>query len=297
MTPLEAKSQEENINIVMPAWDSGRLVASFLASEIERNFGRETTFLDIPVDEGWAELDDAKGKIDIYPDIWLPNQQTNWSKYIEQKKSVIANVTPYIGEQNLYYLQTDKIPTNVDVKLLTDSEFIKKFDANGNGKGEYWPGVEGWGSYTFTQIKFHNYGLIDLWEPLSLTTDEFLGVLADRKKQGGSILFYYWAPEWIHAEYQLGDVTEPPYEEGCQDILDESESPDYLEKSTFMCEYPDSEVHIIFRHNIDDKEKGLVDFLSKFTVDPGKLSKALHLLYKKRDDMEKALEILQGSPS
>jgi len=86
--PLKAQEQSEKINIVMPAWDSARLVAALLASEIKQKFGKETNFLDIPVDEGWAELDDLEGEIDIYPDIWLPNQQTNWAEYIEKRESV-----------------------------------------------------------------------------------------------------------------------------------------------------------------------------------------------------------------
>ena len=296
-TPLKAQDGSEQINIVMPAWDSGRLVASFLGNEIERHFGKKANFLDIPVDEGWVELDDPKGDIDIYPDIWLPNQQTNWSEYIEDRGSVLGNSTPYIGQQNLYYLKIDTLPDRIDVDLLTDPAIIKNFDANGNGKGEYWPGVEGWGSYTFTQVKFHNYGLNEFWEPLSLTTDDFLDVLADRKEMGGSILFYYWAPEWIHAEYRLGDIIEPPYEEGCQNIVDPEESADYLKQSTFMCEYPDSKVHIIYRNNIDEKGKGLTDFLDKFTVNPRRLSRALHVLYKQRDAMENALKILTAAPS
>ena len=99
----------------------------------------------------------------VYTDLWMPNQQAIWDKYIVEAKSVGHN-EPYPGTQKMYvpHYMADMVKSFDD---LAKPEIAAMFDKDGNGKGEYWAGDAGWKSTKMWQVKFKSYGLTDLWEP------------------------------------------------------------------------------------------------------------------------------------
>lgn len=110
-----------------------------------------------------AGMDKGGGSIDVYTDLWMPNQQALWDEYIDGNATVLTN-KPYQGTSNIYVpsYMVDKVSSIED---LNNPEIAAMFDTDGNGKGEYWAGDVTWASTKRGQVKFKSYGLDELWEP------------------------------------------------------------------------------------------------------------------------------------
>ena len=47
------------------------------------------------------------------------------------------------------------------IEDLGRPEVVKAMDSDGNGKGEFWIGADGWASANVNQVKLRDYGLYD----------------------------------------------------------------------------------------------------------------------------------------
>ena len=45
------------------------------------------------------------------------------------------------------------------IEDLARPEVVKAMDSDGNGKGEFWIGADGWASANVNQVKLRDYGL------------------------------------------------------------------------------------------------------------------------------------------
>ena len=211
-----------------------------------------------------AGMDKGDGSADVYTDLWMPNRQGIWDKYIDGAMSVGHN-EPYLGTQQMYvpsYL-ADRVRTVEDLK---DPEVAAMFDKDGNGKGEYWAGDAGWKSTRMWQVKFKSYGLSELWEPEILPDATFKGQLKAAIQREQPILFYYWTPEWVHAAYDISAIEEPARTEGCEDLdLDQE---DWLEASNYTCASSDAEIYVAYSRSLETRNPPVAKFLSQIKLDP-----------------------------
>lgn len=72
---------------------------------------------------------------------------------------------------------------------------------NGNGVGEMWVGPYNWDATEINRIKIRDYGLD--FEPMQFEQWLFLAVLKGAMENKKPLVFYYWAPEWPFAVYDL----------------------------------------------------------------------------------------------
>jgi glycine betaine/proline transport system substrate-binding protein len=271
--PNVASAETQMIRIAMPTWDSGKYVAHELAYRLANQFGVQTKFVEIEGDPMWVELNAKDGRIDIFPDLWMPNQEYNWRKYITERGSVLANKKPYLGRQGFYMLLNDEL-SGGPLKALHENGTLDHLDTDGNGLAEYWPGAPGWHATIFSQVKIKSYDLDARMEELDLTNAEFLTLLKERSEQGIPLMFYYWEPDVIHAKYNLQLLEEPAYTEGCRTIVEPEEDKNWLELSEFACGYPESHVYIVYRDELS-KDRELGEFLSNYEVDVEAMQRVL----------------------
>lgn len=211
-----------------------------------------------------AGMDKGDGSADVYTDLWMPNRQAIWDKYIDGAKTVAYN-TPYKGTQRMYVpaFMSDKIKSIED---LAKPEIAAMFDKDGNGKGEYWAGDAGWKSTRMWQVKFKSYGLDSLWEAEVLPDATFKAQLKAAITKEKPILFYYWTPEWVHAAYDLVAIEEPARTEGCEAVNFDGE--DWLETSTFNCVSKDAEIYVAYSKSLEERNPAVAKFLSQIKLDP-----------------------------
>jgi glycine betaine/proline transport system substrate-binding protein len=105
---------------------------------------------------------------------------------------------------------------------------------------------------------------------------------ADYRRQRG-ILFNNWTPEWIHAQYDLRRLEEPPFNgfameskkddehynpDGCWRMVQAKEDADWLAKSEVKCAWPDAKVYVAFSKSLLKRAPEVAQFLKQVSFDP-----------------------------
>ncbi len=257
---------QEKVAISDLSWTGAKAIGHVLAAVINGPLGSEAEVIDGLSEQAViaAGMDKGDGSVDVYTDMWMPNQQALWDKYIVDANSVAHN-TPYPGTQMMYVptYMSDKVSSFEDLK---NPEIAAMFDKDGNGKGEYWAGDAGWKSTKMWQVKFKSYELNELWEPQIVPQNTFLAQLKGAIAAEEPMLFYYWTPEWIHAAYELSPLSEAPRTEGCENL--DLDAEDWLEVSTYNCENKDADVFVSYSKSLETRNPAAAKFLSQVQFDP-----------------------------
>ncbi len=257
---------QEKVRISDLSWTGAKAIGYVIKAVIDGPLNSEAEVVQGLSDQQIVAegMDKGDGSVDVYTDMWMPNQQPIWDKYIVDAKSVAHN-EPYKGTQGMFIptYMTDKVKTIED---LLKPEIAALFDKDKNGKGEYWAGDAGWKSTKMWQVKFKDYGLNELWEPEIVSDATFKAQLKAAYVEQKPILFYYWTPEWLHAAYDLTPVDEPPFTEGCMDLKLDQE--DWLEASKFKCKHNDAIVYVAYSKSLEQRNPPAAKFLGNIKLDP-----------------------------
>ena len=261
-----AAQAQEKVTISDLSWTGAKAIGHVIKAVIEGPLGSEAEIKQGLSDQAIVAegMDKGDGSVDVYTDMWMPNQQAIWDKYIVEAKTVGHN-EPYLGTQGMFvpHYVADQVKTFDD---LANPEIAAMFDKDGNGKGEYWAGDAGWKSTKMWQVKFKSYGLTELWEPEIVSDATFKAQLKAAYVSEKPILFYYWTPEWIHAAYDIRSLDEPPRTEGCMVLNLDQE--DWLEASTFNCKHADANVYVAYSKSLEQRNPAVAKFLSQIKLDP-----------------------------
>ncbi len=263
-----AASAQEKVAISDLNWNGAKAIAAVLEGIIDGPMGSEADIVQgmnqaAVIMEG---MDKGDGSVDIYTDLWMPNQQALWDEYVVNRGSVATNA-PYPGTSNIYVPSYMAEKGVTSIEDLADPEVAAMFDTDGNGKGEYWAGDVTWASTKRWQIKFKSYGLDGLWEPNIVSADTFKAGLEAAYASSQPQLFYYWTPEAIHVKYDLVALDEPARFDGCEDVDLDAEN--WLEVSTFECVIASNEIFIGYSKSLEQRNPAVAKMLSniQFTGD------------------------------
>ena len=261
-----AAHAQEKVAISDLNWTGAEAIAYVIKAVIEGPLGSEAEIIKGLSDQAIiAEgIDKGDGSVDVYTDLWMPNQQPIWDKFVDGAQSMGVN-EPYLGTQAAFVpaYMTDMVTSFED---LANPEIAAMFDKDGNGKGEYWAGDAGWKSTKMWQVKFKSYGLSELWEPEIVSDATFKAQLQAAYAAEQPILFYYWTPEWLHAAYDIVPLSEPERTEGCMDLNLDQE--DWLEASSFGCKHADALVYVGHSKSLEQRNPAAAKFLSQIKLDP-----------------------------
>ena len=279
---------QEKVTISDLSWTGAKAIAHIIKAVIEGPLNSEAEIVQGMSDQAIiAEgMDKGDGSIDVYTDMWMPNQQALWDKYIVEAKSVAHN-EPYLGTQGMFvpHYLADKIKAFAD---LANPETAAIFDKDNNGKGEYWAGAADWKSTKMWQVKFRSYGLSELWEPEIVSDATFKAQLKAAYTVEKPILFYYWTPEWLHAAYDLQALSEPSRTEGCMVLKLDQE--DWLEASTFNCKHSDANVYVAYSKSLDQRNPAAAKFLGQIKLDPATVNDWILRIGRDKEDPQDVAE-------
>ena len=277
-----ALAQGAKVTISDLTWTGAQAIGHVIQAVIEGPLDSEADIVEGMSDGSVvaAGMDKGDGTVDVYTDLWMPNRQAIWDKYVDGAKTVAHNL-PYPGTQKMYVpaYMADRVRSVEDLK---DPEVAAIFDKDGNGKGEYWAGDAGWKSTRMWQVKFKSYGLSELWEAEILPDATFKGQLKSAISREQPILFYYWTPEWVHAAYDLSPVEEPARSEGCENVNLDAE--DWLETSHFDCASNDAQIYVAYSKSLEQRNPPVAKFLSQMRLDPDTVNQ--WILKIGRDEMD-----------
>ena len=139
-------------------------------------------------------------------DLWVNGWFGNHDSYVKEamgKVKPVGYVAKSGGLQG--YLIDKKTADKFNIKSVMDiKNHAKEFDSNGDGKADLVSCPPGWGCEKATQSHFDELQLGDF---INLVKADYSVSIADaisRYKNGKSILFYTWTPNWTVGALKLG---------------------------------------------------------------------------------------------
>ena len=174
-----------------------------------------------------------KGSMHVHPEVWMPNQANLHNKFVKERKSVKVNSNGIPAFQGMcvtkWTADTHGIKSLSD---LTNPDTAKLFDTDGDGKGEIWIGASGWASTNVEKIRAKSYGydetmnLVELDETLALAN---VDAAVTQKKP---VVFFCYTPHHMFALHELVILKEPPYDAAKWKVIQPTDDPDWLAKSS-----------------------------------------------------------------
>ena len=273
---------QEKITIAELDWDGGKAIAHFLEAVIEGPLASEAQIIRGLADQGIIGLgmSEGGGAIDVHPDLWMPNNQDFWDKYIDGNQTVATSL-PYPASEGMY-VPKYMAKTVQSIEDLASPKISALFDTDGNGKGEYWAGDSDWGAAKISLIKFKSYGLSELWEPSVVNYEKFKTQLKTAYPQRKPLLFYNWTPESVHSAYRLVLLKEPEPFEGCREL--KLTRADWLDASTQKCKTADSTVYVAYSKSLQQRNPRVARFLSNLRLDPALISEWILKIDREKQD-------------
>ena len=190
----------KTINMARANWDTGYFHAEIYKIGLEKLGYKIPKLKDVK--PGVFYVAAAAGDIDLWVNGWVKTQAT----YIDATKGKVIPIG-YVAKQGGLqgYLIDKKSAEKYNIKSVLDiKKHAKAFDANGDGKADMVACPPGWGCEKVITGHFNELGLDNFINPIKAEYSASLADAISRYKNGGSILYYTWAPNWIFGELKLG---------------------------------------------------------------------------------------------
>ena len=239
---LTAPALAADVTMPDPNYATATAVMNVIKAAAEQELGLNvSTVTTTAVPVIWEAMARNKGEVDIWPDVWLPNQQGLVDKYVKKDGTVKLAANGYEARQG--YCVTQVTVDKYGVKSVADlvnPDNAKLFAANGGDKGEIWIGAPGWQSTNIEKVRARDYGFADFFD--LQTTDEAISNAAlDRAaKADKPWVGYCYSPHQNFARYKLSFLAEPKYDPAKFVVVQPNDDPRWFEKSkvdSSLCEH------------------------------------------------------------
>ena len=277
-----AEVVKEKLVITELNWDSPRYQAYIFGFIIEHGYGYPVEYVSgssISMFEGVMA-----GEVDIYPEIWLPNQQQVWDEAMEESSFIPVTITNDDNWQCLFTVPTYVIegdpsrgiePLAPDLKSVQDlkrPEIIELFkDPEDPGKGRIYTCIPGWECEKIHLKQIDALGLDEYYNAFPPGSEAGLWAsLKAAHDKGEPWLGIVWAPTWIAGLLDLTTLEETPY------------SPELFEQG--LSAWPSSDLWIITSNEFGEKAPELFPFLLKIRMTTEEIN--LGLAYMLETDAE-----------
>ena len=154
----------------------------------------------------------AAGDLDLWVNGWFGTHDG----YIAESKGKVKAVGNVIAKGGLQgYLIDKKTADKLKIKSVMDiKKHAKAFDSNKDGKADMVACPPGWGCEKQITKHFAELGLDSFINPVKADYSASMADVIAKYKNGQSVLFYTWTPNWTVGALELGkDIVwiEVPY--------------------------------------------------------------------------------------
>lgn len=272
-----------DIVIGVPNWPSVQATAQVLKVALESKLGLEVELKDGSNEAVFDAMD--AGTMHVHPEAWLPNVDHLRREFVIAKKSVKMHPSGATGTQGMCVTKGTAERTGIkELKELRNPEIAKKFDTDGDGKGEVWIGADGWGSTPIEQIRARSYGY-DSTMTLKIM-EEVLGhaEVAAAVEQNKDIVFFCYTPHHIFAAHDLVVLTEPAYDAKKWVIVPPSPTPGWLEKSSAAVAWDTARLHVSYAVALETAQPEAAAMLAKVSLSTDTLTAMTYALTVEQQD-------------
>lgn len=258
-------------------WPSAAVTAHIIKVAIEENLGLEVELQNGSNAVIFEAMD--KGSMDVMPEVWLPNQQNLYDTYVEGKGTVALNETGMPASQGLC------VPRYVAEKMgvsaiedLTDPDKAMLFDTDNDGKGNLWVGNPGDASGNVEKIKAKTYGYDQ-----TMSTDVYdetvtYANLDNAIKAGKPWVGFCYKPHYIFTLHDMVVLDEPAHDETKWTVVQPTDDPDWLAKSSVSTAWPVANVHVGYRKALEENKPGVAAMLHNIQFSADEVSAMTYAL-------------------
>lgn len=283
-----------------PNYATATAVMNVIKDAAEQELGLEVaTVTTTAVPVIWEAMGRNKGEVDIWPDVWLPNQQGLVDKYVKGAGTVKLAQNGYEAKQGYCVTKVTVDKHGVkDVSDLANPDNAKLFDTNDDGKGEIWIGASGWQSTNIEKVRARDYGFADFFD-LQSTDEAVAAASLDRAaKAGEPWVGYCYSPHQNFARYELVFLTEPKNDPANFVVVQPNDDPAWFEKSKVSSAYADTTVHVAYSASLAERQPDLTAALERISFNPDDVSKwAYAIIVDKKPADEVAKEWIKAHPN
>ncbi|TPI63849.1 amino acid-binding protein [Mesorhizobium sp. B3-1-3] len=298
LTPA-ASSYAADVTMPDPNYATATAVMNVIKNAAEQELGLDvSTVTTTAVPVIWEAMNRGKGEVDIWPDVWLPNQQGLVDKYVKGAGTVKLAQNGYEAKQGYCVTQVTVDKYHIkDVSDLANPDNAKLFDTNGDGKGEMWIGASGWQSTNIEKVRARDYGFADFFD-LQVTDEAVAAASLDRAaKADKPWVGYCYSPHQNFARYKLAFLTEPKNDPAKFVVVQPNDDPQWFEKSKVSSAYADTTVHVAYAATLAQRQPDLTAALERMSFNPDDISKwAYAIIVDKKPADEVAKEWIKVHP-
>ncbi len=247
---MAGPAQAADVVIGVPNWPSVNATAHILKVAIEENLG-----LDVELQNGtnpivFEAMD--KGSMHAHPEVWLPNQSNLHQTYVKDKGTVVANQNGVPAFQGMcvpkFVADEHGVKSITD---LTDPDKAALFDSDGDGKGEVWIGAPGWASTNVEKVRAKSYGYAETMVQTEMDETLAYANLDNAIKAKKPWVGFCYTPHYVFALHELHALEEPAYDESKWNVLQPTDDPAWLEKSTAAVAWDTAYLHLHYAKSLE----------------------------------------------
>ena len=140
-------------------------------------------------------------------------------------------------------------------------------DSDGNGKGEFWIGADGWASANVNEVKLRDYKLYDAGiEPIRAAEAVKNARVLDSIKKGEGYAFYCYKPHAIWGMADVVMVSEPTFDPEKYKMIQPKADPDWYNKSYVASKDALKNIQIGWATSLEAKSPAIVEFFNNFQL-------------------------------
>jgi len=221
----------------------------------------------------------------VHPEVWLPNQSNLHDKYVKEKGSVTMNPNGVSAFQGMCVTKHTADEHGISkLSDLTDPDMAALFDTDGNGKGEIWIGASGWASTNVEKIRAKSYGYDETMDLKEMDETLALAEVDNAVTQKKPIVFFCYTPHHMFALHELVILKEPEYDAAKWNVIQPTDDPDWLEKSSAPVAWDLAYLHIHYASALESSHPEAASVLSKVKLDTDTVSKMTYALVVEKQD-------------
>lgn len=285
---ISAPVYAADIVIGVPNWPSVNVTANVLKVILEDNFGLEVELQNGTNPIVFEAMD--SGSMHVHPEVWLPNQSNLHNKFVKEKGTVSMNPNGVSAFQGMCVTKYTADEHGVSkISDLTDPDIAKLFDTDGDGLGEIWIGAPGWASTIVEKVRAKSYGYSETMNLKELDETLALAEVDNAVVQKKPIVFFCYTPHHMFALHELVILKEPEFDAAKWNVIQPTDDPDWLEKSSAPVAWDLAYLHIHYASALETSQPEVASLLSKVKLDTDTVSKmTFALVVEKQDPLEYA---------
>lgn len=270
---VSASFAQSKVMIGEPSWPGAKIIATLIEVIVTEKLGGEADKVPGSNAVIFAAMDAGKGDIDVHPDVWLPNQSSFTSEYVDEKGTVGLSAGSYEGRSGFcvpsYTAENDGILSVFDLGTPMAQTL---FDSDGDGMGEIWIGAAGWASTNVHKVKSRDYGIDTFLTPGTEDEAVFYAKLEDAIADEQAAVFYCYKPHYVHALYDVTMLEEPEHDPESYTIVQPDEDADWFENSSITTGDAVKTVRVAYSKSLEERNVEVANFLANISLNSDDVS-------------------------